>query len=99
MIDHRGRAETPDEIAVELRAIDGHLTFGIAAQAFAARGFAAAVAITHDVVAVVAGIVARPHPRGRRGRRAGRTVMRVAAAARAEESIGGGVLPVIAGGI
>ena len=62
MIDHAGRAETPDEIAVELRTIDRHLAFGVAAQTFSARAFAAAIAITHDVIALVAGIVASPHP-------------------------------------
>ena len=62
MIDHRGGAEAPDEIAVKLRAINWHLAFGIAAQAFAAGRFAAAVTIAHDVVAIVTGVVTGPHP-------------------------------------
>ena len=62
MVHHGWRAETPDEIAVELGAIDRHLTFGIAAEAFAARRFAAAVAVADDVVAIVARIVASPDP-------------------------------------
>ena len=62
MIDHRGRAETPDEIAVELRAIDGHLALGVRAQALAARRFAAAVAIADDVIAIIARIVACADP-------------------------------------
>ena len=62
MIDHGRRAETPNEIAVELRAIDRHFAFGIAAQTFSAGGLSAAVAITDYVVAIVARIVAGPHP-------------------------------------
>ena len=62
MIDHRRRAEAPDQIAVELRAINRHLALGVAAQTFAARGFATAIAIADDVVAIVAGVVTGSDP-------------------------------------
>ena len=62
MIDHCGSAEAPDQIAVELCAINWHLTFGIAAQALPAHPLPAAIAIADDVIAIVARVVTGPHP-------------------------------------
>src|SRR5438128_1844805 len=99
MIDHRRRAEAPDQVAIEVGTIDWHLALRVRADTSAAWGFATAVAIAHDVIPIVARVVTRPDPGSGRGRCPGRTLMRAAAAARTQEAVDRAILPVLARGI
>ena len=99
MVLHIVQAEAPDDIVVGL----GHVELGVAvlvvAVALAAARLAAAIAVGDQISLVVIGIDAGADPAGGRGRRAGRTGVRAAAAAGTQIAVDAAIAPVIALGV
>src|ERR1700742_4189514 len=96
VILHVVQTEAPDDVVVGLRHIKLGVTVLVVAMALAAGRLAAAIAIGDQVSLVVIRIDAGAHPRCRRGDRAGRALMRAAAAAGAEIAVHPAIAPVIA---
>src|SRR5205823_9667491 len=91
-----GVGHAPVEVVVARRPVHRLLALVTVALAVAAAGFPATVVVGDDVVAAVAGVVARADPGDGRGGGARWTGAGGAAAAGAQEAVDGAVLPVVA---